>query len=117
MLACAQGDVAALTAMLACDARATTDSGGKARAARNVLHGADALARFFIGVAKKSDAAGLGVLVCELNGWPAAVLSRDGGVESVVILETDGARVFAVSVISNPDKLRAVTLSRRTAAC
>lgn len=108
LLACAAGDVEGLKSMLASDARATTDSGGKVRAARNVLRGSDAVARFFVGITRKGAADGVSVEVRDVNGWPAAVLSRGGTVESVLVLETDGAVVLGVSVVSNPDKLGAV---------
>ena len=105
--ACAAGDVAALGAMLADDAVAHTDGGGKVQAARRAVVGADAVARFFVGLGRKGDGYdGLDVESAELNGWPAAIVRRGGVVAYVVGIETDGATIVAVHVVSNPDKLR-----------
>src|SRR5688572_18972466 len=47
------GDVAALTRLLARDARVVTDGGGKVPAALNVIEGADRVATFLAGVVRK----------------------------------------------------------------
>jgi RNA polymerase sigma-70 factor (ECF subfamily) len=104
-MACQAGDVSGLRAMLADDAVATTDGGGKVRAARNVLRGADAVARFLTGVSRKSWNEGLVPQVRVVNGWPALVLRRGNELAGVLALETDGERVYSVQVVSNPDKL------------
>jgi hypothetical protein len=41
-----------------------------------------------------------------VNGWPALLLRRDDGApDSLFVLETDGERVYALSMVRNPDKL------------
>jgi RNA polymerase sigma-70 factor (ECF subfamily) len=105
--ACTNGDLHALESLLAADAVARTDAGGKARAARKPVHGSDRVARFFIGLMRKGQAGGAETIEpAELNGWPALILrGSDGAIVSVVTLETDGTRIFAVDIVSNPDKL------------
>jgi RNA polymerase sigma-70 factor (ECF subfamily) len=103
--ACARGDVTALRALLAEDAIAWTDGGGKVRAALNPLHGSDAIARFFVGVVRKGSAEELSVQVAEVNAWPTVVGRRRGVAAITLSIETDGSRIFAVHVVSNPDKL------------
>jgi RNA polymerase sigma-70 factor (ECF subfamily) len=111
--ACTEGNVAALASLLAADAVARTDGGGKVRAARKDIHGRDRVARFFVGLMRKGqkgEAGGAGgaqsIEPADINGWPALVLRRpDGAATSVVTLETDGAHIFAVDVVSNPEKL------------
>lgn len=98
------GDLEALRGMLAKDAISWSDGGGKRLAARNLVHGADAIARLFVGIARKADAAGEAEFA-EVNGWPALVLRRDGQVTDVLGIETDGAQIHAVHLICNPDKL------------
>jgi RNA polymerase sigma-70 factor (ECF subfamily) len=106
------GDVKQVEALLVGDARAVTDGGGRVRAAINVVHGADRVARFLVGVARKAVGA-VAYEVREVNGWPALVGVLDGAVVAVLQLETDGEHVFSVSTWSNPDKL--VPLNRAAA--
>ena len=47
------GDLQALTAMLAKDARVVTDGGGKVRAALKAVEGADHVAEFLVDAARK----------------------------------------------------------------
>jgi RNA polymerase sigma-70 factor (ECF subfamily) len=104
--ACQAGDVQGLQRLLADDVMATTDGGGKVRAARNVLRGADAVARFFTGIARKSWNQGYAPELRDVNGWPAVLLLRGADVYAVLAIETDGERVYSVQTVSNPDKLR-----------
>jgi RNA polymerase sigma-70 factor, ECF subfamily len=102
--ACLRGDLDGLCALLAEGARAISDGGDKAAAARHEIEGAEAVARFMIALTRKF-AGGLTAELVELNGWPA-VLMRDGAqVDSTLQLETDGERVYAVRMVRNPDKL------------
>jgi RNA polymerase sigma-70 factor (ECF subfamily) len=103
--ACAQGDLSALRAVLADDAMAWTDGGGRVRAARKPLVGADAVARFFVGVTRKGAAEGLEMTIAEINGWPAVVSRRGGAPANTVGIETDGERIYAIHVVANPEKL------------
>jgi RNA polymerase sigma-70 factor (ECF subfamily) len=103
--ACTRGDLEGLRALLAEDAMAWTDGGGKVRAALKPLVGSDAIARFFLGVLRKGDNESLTVQVAEINGWPSVVARRGDATAIVLSLETDGERVYGVHVVSNPDKL------------
>jgi RNA polymerase sigma-70 factor, ECF subfamily len=100
-----RGDVAGLAALLAEEATAWTDSGGKARAARKPVRGADAVSRFFVGLVRKGNAAAFDVSMGDVNGWPALLLHQHGTLVQVVTFETDGERIHGVRVVLNPDKL------------
>ena len=63
------GDVDALASLLAEDATCATDGGGKVTAARNVISGADRVARFIVGVMAKG-AAGVDFEFAMVNGAP-----------------------------------------------
>jgi len=104
LAAVSQGDVAGLQQILADDVVAWSDGGGRAKAALNVVHGPDKVARLFIGLTKKGGAT-LAVEPAELNGWPA-IIARDGGlVRAALAIETDGEKIFALYLVNNPDKL------------
>src|SRR5919201_964857 len=62
------GDTEGLIELLAADVVAYTDGGGKVQAARKPLHGADRVARFLLGAARRG-AAGLAVEAVVVNGW------------------------------------------------
>ena len=100
------GDIDGLMAMLAQDAVAYTDGGGKARAASQAVRGAASIARFLALIATRGPE-GLAIVAAELGGRPARLLI-DG--EGVVIgaLELDpGADglVRRVDLVVNPEKL------------
>jgi RNA polymerase sigma-70 factor (ECF subfamily) len=103
--ACTRGDVTALRSLLADDATAWTDGGGRVRAALNPLFGSDAVARFFVGVVRKGAGDGIAVSLAEVNGWPTVVGRRGETTTTTLSIETDGNKIFAVHVVSNPEKL------------
>ena len=98
------GDVDALASLLAEDAVCATDGGGKVTAARNVISGADRVARFIIGVMAKG-AAGVDFEFVMVNGAPGWVLSRNGAPFAVTTIEIEGDKVRRVFATLNPDKL------------
>jgi len=108
--ACAQGDFAALEKLLSKDVTLRSDGGGKAKAARNPIHGFSPVSRFLVGVAPKAPPSAK-YEMREVNGWPALVGFDGEEPFSVVQVETDGAQIFSVLIVANPDKLKALRLS------
>jgi RNA polymerase sigma-70 factor (ECF subfamily) len=102
-------DKDALLKLLAKDSAWTSDGGGKARAARKVIRGAEKVARFGTGVYRKiiSHVVFQPVTV---NGEPGVASLYDGQLFAVVTIRTDGHRILDVYSILNPEKLRAVTI-------
>lgn len=100
-------DQEAMLALFAPDATFTSDGGGKARAARNVVRGADRLARLFLGLQRKSPA-GTTREIVRVNGTPALLTRIDGRPYAVFSFATDGERLLAVYSTLNPDKLRRI---------
>ena len=92
--------------MLAADATAWSDGGGRVRAALKPVLGADAVARFLIGVGKKTPP-GPGTIIelTNVNGWPALITRVGATANMMLTIETDGDKVFGVHIILNPDKL------------
>lgn len=100
-----EGDVAKVEHLLANGAVLRTDAGGKTRAALKEVVGANRVARGLVGIARKGTPPAR-VELRQVNGAPV-LLSFDaaGQVTGVFDIETDGARIFTVSVVLNPDKL------------
>ncbi len=104
--AVAGGDVTALLAVLAPDVVVMTDSGGKVRAARRVVQGAQDVARLMVGVTRKHMPPGAQAEFAVFNGEPGVLMRDQGVVVMVLVLETDGTHVHTVRLVLNPDKLR-----------
>jgi len=100
------GDVATLTRLLASDARAVTDGGGKVTAALNVIEGADRVAAFLAGVVRKGWTDDLSVRLDMINGLPGLIVSGSRGLVQTTAFEIEGEVVKAIYVVRNPDKLR-----------
>ena len=102
-----QGDTEGLVGLLAADAVLVGDGGGKAPALAAPLHGAERVARFLIGLARRGRAAGIGNAPAEINGHPGLLtLDSAGRLLGVLALDIADGRVQTVRSIINPDKLR-----------
>jgi RNA polymerase sigma-70 factor (ECF subfamily) len=104
VVAASQGDLASLELMLADHAIIRTDGGGKATAARKPVHGASAVARFVIGVAKKAHA-DAEIELAEVNGVAGLVWKVGGVPQGAMTIAVEGDRIFAIDLVVNPDKL------------
>ncbi|MBO3749041.1 hypothetical protein J5X84_23435 [Streptosporangiaceae bacterium NEAU-GS5] len=101
--ACAERDVAALTAVLSIDVMAVCDGGGAVSAATSPIHGADAVARCVMDMlADHPDAA---VTVASVNGRAGVVVRRGGQAVAVVGVTVAMTTVTGVWIILNPAKL------------
>lgn len=108
LAAVAQGDVSAISSVLADDVVLYGDNAGKERGAilRPIL-GRDNVARFFAKrVARVPDPHALDVQIAEVNGWPAIVARREGSVTFVINIETDAGKIATIRSMLNPEKLR-----------
>src|SRR5581483_7206638 len=103
--AAAAGDTKRLMAMLAEDAELWSDGGGKAAAALNVIHGADRIARFFVGIRTKQDPK-LRMEFRPVNGRPGVVGYVGARADFAAAFEPqESGRIGAVYIVRNPDKL------------
>jgi RNA polymerase sigma factor (sigma-70 family) len=103
------GDLTAFLRLLAPDVTIWTDGGGKAQAAPRPVHGRDGVARILAGIAGRFPGR-VGVRAIRANGDPGVLLLADGEPFGVVALDfdTEGERIAAVYVVTNPDKLSRV---------
>lgn len=104
--ACEDGDVDALTDLLAADVVLHGDGGGKAPALARPLHGRDRVARVLVNLVATAHRLGLHLRRHEVNGQPGAAF-YDAGERLVNVIALDIAEdsVDAVRSIVNPDKL------------
>ncbi|GIJ20962.1 RNA polymerase sigma24 factor [Micromonospora lutea] len=101
--AATEGDLAALTELVAADATVWSDGGGRVRAARNPITRADRVVRFLLGIRTKGWP--LTVRRTELNGQPAVVVATAAGDVYAVTLGTTAGRITDIFLVANPDKL------------
>jgi len=100
------GDLDGLVELLAEDAVATGDGGGKAAARRTPLHGGEKIARFMLGLMRIAERDRYEFDFREVNGRPGALIRQDGRVVSALSLEIADGKVTEFLSVANPDKLR-----------
>ncbi|MFW6693050.1 RNA polymerase sigma factor SigJ [Streptomyces sp. MAR4 CNX-425] len=108
--AAAGGDLKGLMALLAADVDVVSDAGGKAKAPRRVIRGADKAARFLIGATKDlGDLVEPRFVIREVNGRPGLLLTTKGEPDSVTALELRDGRIARIYIMRNPDRLTGLT--------
>lgn len=122
MAAMAAGDLETVVTLLHPDVTFTGDSNGKAPTAVHVIHGADKVVRFMLGLAKRYGPAmfttyQLGLVNGELGvytaGFPGANGYREMRPRITAVTVRDG-KVCALWDIANPDKFTGSPLGRRS---
>lgn len=103
--ALSEGNVAAVTELLAEDVQLWSDGGGKAAAAIHPLLGRDKVLRFLIGLYNKQPP-NTTVATTEVNGSPALLIYVDGSLVSVCNVGWETGRIDEIRFVRNPDKLQ-----------
>ena len=108
--ALATGDASRLEALLTADAVAYSDGGGIKVAALNPVLGAERVALFFAGLARKHRARGgtFAFHAAEINGAPGFVVYVDGLLDHTFSIDVRDDRIAAIYVVRNPEKLAAI---------
>src|SRR6185312_7071067 len=101
-------DKTALLEVLSEDVTWTSDGGGKAKAARKVVHGADHVARFIQGVIGRFPDT-FEMRPVTVNGQAGLAMHGYGRLISIITVNTDGARILDFFCVLNPDKLRGLS--------
>jgi RNA polymerase sigma-70 factor (ECF subfamily) len=102
------GDVESLLAALSPGVVLVSDGGGKVKAARRPIVGADKVARFLAAIGPQGAGLGLRVGMAEVNGAPAVVAWNDDGPYMALQLVLVDGLVDQVFYMGNPDKLAGI---------
>lgn len=109
MMAASQGDMAALSSVLAQDAMMVTDGGGKRKASLRPLIGREDIIRLLEGIAWRAggdeEAWPLSFRAVRINGYPGIVMERDDGPMTVAFQPGEDGKLAAIYMVRNPDKL------------
>lgn len=108
--ATATGDASRLEELLTADVVSYSDGGGVKIAALNPIRGADKVARFFTGLARKHRARGgtSEFVLSMINGSPGFIVYLDGELDQTLSIDVEGDRIAAFYLVRNPEKLRAI---------
>lgn len=106
MAAAAQGDMSALSAVLAQDAVMVTDGGGKRKAALRPLIGREDIVRLMEGLAwRGGEGQSLSFRSVRINGYPGLILEREDGPMTVAFQPGEDGKLAGIYMVRNPDKL------------
>ena len=109
MTAASQGDMAALSAVLAHDAVMVSDGGGKRKASLRPLIGREDIIRLLEGIAWRAggveEAWPLTFRAVRINGYPGIVMERGDGPMTVAFQPGEDGKLAAIYMVRNPDKL------------
>jgi RNA polymerase sigma-70 factor (ECF subfamily) len=106
--ATSSGDIEGLVALLASDVVLHSDGGGKGVAALNLIQGVDNVVRGAIGAFQRLVPKNLEIRWTEVNGDPGIVSYLNGKPYSVLTFDAGEDGIYAVYVVTNPDKLARV---------
>lgn len=102
------GEMSALTDLLAEEVTLWADGGGKTkRAALRPISGRDAVARFSLGTVRFLPE-NYRVEMAEVNGEPAVIIRTGDRALLVLTIEVEAERIQTVRLIANPEKLARV---------
>jgi RNA polymerase sigma-70 factor (ECF subfamily) len=105
-MACITGNVDELMAVLHADATLISDGGGKAVAATRPVLGADRIAKFVLGYARKVQWDEKDFRLVTVNGTPGLLMRHSLAGDGAYSFDVEDGRIRAIYVVRNPDKLR-----------
>jgi len=111
MAALRDGDVAAMTTVLAADVGLWSDGGGKVSAARRPVFGRDHVVQLMAGIRRTAPAMGYDLnavrfQVIDVNGEPALAMRVAGHLDSIYTFDFEPGAISALRIVRNPDKLK-----------
>jgi RNA polymerase sigma-70 factor (ECF subfamily) len=110
LLAAQSGEIQQLLDVLAPDVVLLSDGGGKKQAALRPLHGADNVARWLLGVVRRTPVVETRWTVA--NGQVAVLLYTEGELDTIGTVHTKDGKVTEIYLVRNPDKLTGISVPR-----
>lgn len=104
-VAARDGDITALSALLAENVEIHTDGGGKVLAFRNIIFGIERALRLFAGLRRKESVPPTLLGIVTIDGLPGYVSLDRGGVLQTTALDIREEGITAIYIVRNPDKL------------
>lgn len=109
MAAAAQGDMTALSSVLAEDAVMVTDGGGKRSASLRPLIGREDIIRLLEGIAWRAGGGAmawpLSFRAVRINGYPGVIMEREDGPMTIAFEPGEDGKLAGIYLVRNPDKL------------
>ena len=107
MAAASQGDMTALSAVLAEDAVMVTDGGGKRKASLRPLIGREDILRLLEGLAWRHDGEpwSMTFRAVRINGYPGVILEAEDGPMTVAFQPGEDGKLAGIYMVRNPEKL------------
>lgn len=99
------GDVTALSALLARDVEIHSDGGGKVPAFREVIRGLERALRLFGSAQRKAATPPTLLRTAIIDGLPGYVSLDPNGVLQTTALGIRDGKIFAIYIVKNPEKL------------
>jgi RNA polymerase sigma-70 factor (ECF subfamily) len=99
------GDVAALSMLLARDVEIHTDGGGKVLAFREIIHGMERALRLFVSAKRKATRAPTFLRTVIIDGLSGYVSLDTNGMLQTTALNIRDGKIFAIYIVKNPEKL------------
>lgn len=100
------GNLDDLMALLHADATFVSDGGGKATAATRPVLGADRIAKFVLGYARKAHWSESDFQLVAVNGTPGLLMRHPLAGTGAYSFDIVDGRIHTIYVVRNPDKLR-----------
>ena len=104
LAAAAGGDLQPFLELLAPDVELVADGGGRVRAPRLPIHGAEKVSRFLEAILRRGTPADV-VEHASLNGAPGVIVRTGGVPVAAMLVDAGEGRIARVYLIANPDKL------------
>jgi RNA polymerase sigma-70 factor, ECF subfamily len=99
-----EGNTAGLRQLLSEEVVIYNDGGGRVRAARNPIYGADRVARFYVGIAAKYPDCFGDARFIDVNASPALLLRLNGKLH-VIVIDVENDLICNIYAVVNPDEL------------
>lgn len=106
------GDIAGLKNLLRQEVVLYSDGGGVKTSALNLIHGAEKVARFWLGLARKNDreSSTIHLTAADINGRPGMLIYMDGELDQTFSIDVEDDRISAIYVVRNPEKLGGIAV-------